>query len=179
MHKTSLMMALFALSRATFAADFAPSVQWVKAIGGSGSTSVTAAAADSKGNLYVVGNTTSLDFPTTGATQPKPGGSTLVRVNLTDTSEQAVRIGQQRAKVKAEVHPIGMRGGEDERVTRSLREREVVGDGVHLVDELAGCRRFFEDQFSSGQCELLNRLAMSQRRAATVYKPVTRPAFCV
>jgi hypothetical protein len=84
------MMALIALSMTTFAADFAPSVQWVKAIGGSGSTSVTAAAADSKGNLYVVGNTTSLDFPTTGATQPKPGGSTLVRVNLTDTSAARV-----------------------------------------------------------------------------------------
>jgi uncharacterized protein (TIGR03437 family) len=84
------MMALFALSRITLAADFAPSVQWVRAIGGSGSTLVTAAAADSKGNLYVVGNTTSLDFPTTGATQPKPGGSTLVRVNLTDTSAARV-----------------------------------------------------------------------------------------
>lgn len=38
MHKTSFMMALFALSRTTFAADFAPSVQWVKVIGGSGNT---------------------------------------------------------------------------------------------------------------------------------------------
>jgi hypothetical protein len=80
-------------------------------------------------------------------------------------TQQAVRIGQQRAKVKAEVHPIGMRGGEDERITRSLREREVVGDSVHLVDELAGCRRFFEDQFSSGQCELLNRLAVRQEES--------------
>jgi hypothetical protein len=75
-------------------------------------------------------------------------------------TQQAVRIGQQGAKIKAEVHPIGMRGGEDERVAGSLREGEVVGDGVHLVDELAGFRSLFEDQFSRGQCESPNSISV-------------------
>jgi hypothetical protein len=52
-----------------------------------------------------------------------------------------------------------MRGGKDERVAQSL-EREVICDGVHLVDKLAGFRRLFEDQFSGGQCEFLNQFAV-------------------
>src|SRR5215472_2106388 len=55
-----------------------------------------------------------------------------------------------------------MRGDEDEGVARSLGEREVVGDGVYLVDELAGFRSLFKDQFSRGQCELFNHFAVRQ-----------------
>ena len=82
---------------------------------------------------------------------------------FTLATQQALRIRQLRAKVKAKVHPLGMRGGEDECVARSLREREVVGDGVHLVDELASFWSLFEDQFSRGQCKLSNRLAVMQK----------------
>jgi hypothetical protein len=64
------------------AADLAPALQWVRTIGGSGSNSVAAAAADSRGNLYIVGAGTSVDFPTVAAGQPAPGGSTLARIDL-------------------------------------------------------------------------------------------------
>jgi uncharacterized protein (TIGR03437 family) len=77
-----IITALLAISSTAFSADLAPSLQWVKSIGGSGNTTVTAAAADPQGNLYIVGSTTSLDFPTTSATQASPAGSMLVRVNL-------------------------------------------------------------------------------------------------
>ena len=56
-----------------------------------------------------------------------------------------------------------MRGGKDERVARSLREREMVCDGVHLVDKLTGFRCLFEDQFPGSQCELLNLFAVRQQ----------------
>src|SRR5438128_1718440 len=63
-------------------ADSAPALQWVKTFGGSGNTSVASATADNGGNLYIVGATTALDFPTVGATQRVPGGSILARINL-------------------------------------------------------------------------------------------------
>jgi uncharacterized protein (TIGR03437 family) len=61
----------------------APELQWVKTVSGSGSSSVTGAATDSQGNLYIAGNTTSLDFPTANAVQPQPGGSPIVRIDPT------------------------------------------------------------------------------------------------
>jgi len=78
--------AILAISYGARAADFAPALQWVKTTGGSGSTSVAAATADSHGNLYVVGATSSLDFPTVQAAQPVSGGTTLVRINLANAS---------------------------------------------------------------------------------------------
>ena len=72
---------LFLVLPAAFA-DNAPVLQWVKTAGGSGST-VAAAAGDAKGNLYIVGSTTSVDFPTTAtASQSTPGGSMLERITL-------------------------------------------------------------------------------------------------
>ena len=73
---------ILALSWTALAADFAPALQWVKTTGGSGNSSVAAAAADARGNLYIAGATTSLDFPTTGAAQAVAGGSMLVRIDL-------------------------------------------------------------------------------------------------
>lgn len=70
------------MSSAVVAEDLTPSLQWVKTTGGSGNTSVGAAAADARGNLYIVGSTTSLDFPVTSATQATAGGSMLVRIDL-------------------------------------------------------------------------------------------------
>ena len=82
MRKLLFFTAIIATSCATRAADFAPALEWVRTAGGSGNTTVAAAAVDAQGNLYIVGSTTSLDFPTTSATQPSAGGSVLVRINL-------------------------------------------------------------------------------------------------
>jgi uncharacterized protein (TIGR03437 family) len=58
-----------------------PALQWVNSVGGSGSNTVVGASTDSQGNLYIVGNTSSVDFPTTRAAQRNAGGSTLIRIN--------------------------------------------------------------------------------------------------
>ena len=63
-------------------ADGAPALDWYKTAGGSGSNSVAASATDKAGNLYIVGSTTSADFPVAGAAFPTPGGSTLARIEL-------------------------------------------------------------------------------------------------
>ena len=82
MRKLSFLPVILLLSRVVPAANLAPALQWVKVTGGSGSSSVTAAVGDAQGNLYIAGATTSLDFPTAGATQSTAGGSMLARVNL-------------------------------------------------------------------------------------------------
>ncbi len=69
---------------ATFPSSFAqkaPAIQWVKQLGGSGQVSAVASATDAQGNLYLVGNTSSLTFPVVNAAQPQPGGSPLVRID--------------------------------------------------------------------------------------------------
>src|SRR5579872_1349457 len=75
------LSALLAFCGTARPADFAPSLQWVKTAGGSGLSTATAAAADASGNLYIAGNTSSIDFPAVSAAQPNPGGSPLVRIN--------------------------------------------------------------------------------------------------
>jgi hypothetical protein len=70
------------LAQAVLSADSAPTLEWVKTLGGSGVSQVRAAAADANGNFYIVGTTSSLDFPTTAsAAQRTAGGSPLVRIN--------------------------------------------------------------------------------------------------
>ena len=86
MQKLLFVTVILAIPCAALAADFAPALQWVKTTGGSGNSSVASAAADAQGNLYIVGATTSLDFPTTPATQATAGGSMLVRINLATAS---------------------------------------------------------------------------------------------
>jgi len=83
--------------------------------------------------------------------------------NLAFATQQTIRIGQMRAEVEAEVDPIGMRSGEYERIARARRKREVVGDGVHLVDELVGFRSLFEDCSSRGQGEPLDDVGVGQQ----------------
>jgi uncharacterized protein (TIGR03437 family) len=82
MKRLLFVIAILATSWAALAADSVPALQWVKTFGGSGYNSVASATGDSRGNLYIVGATTSLDFPTVAATQAAPGGSTLARINL-------------------------------------------------------------------------------------------------
>ena len=86
LQKLLFVTVILSISWAALAADLAPALQWVKTIGGSGNTSVAAAAGDARGNLYLVGTTSSLDFPTTQATQAAAGGSVLVRINLASAS---------------------------------------------------------------------------------------------
>jgi hypothetical protein len=101
----------------------------------------------------------SYQLPNTGRFQIRRLRDADVANQFALAAQQAVRIGQHRAKIKADVDPIGVRRGEDERIARSGRKGEVVGDGLHLVDELAGLRSLFEDQFSRSQGELSNHFA--------------------
>lgn len=80
-----LMPGAFCLSADS---SLGPVLQWVKTIGGSGNNQIIAAAADAKGNLYITGNTSSVDFPVTSAAQRNSGGSTLVRINAATSAAQ-------------------------------------------------------------------------------------------
>src|SRR5260370_26802321 len=66
----------------------APVLQWYKTVSGSGANDVTAVGTDSQGNLYIAGNTTSLDFPVLAAAQSEAGGSPLTRIDTTSGSSQ-------------------------------------------------------------------------------------------
>jgi uncharacterized protein (TIGR03437 family) len=68
----------------------APVLQWYKTVSGSGTSDLRAVGADTQGNLYIAGNTTSLDFPTVGAAQSKAGGSPFIRIDTTSGSSQKV-----------------------------------------------------------------------------------------
>jgi uncharacterized protein (TIGR03437 family) len=62
--------------------------QWIRQIGGSQGQSIAGMATDSQGNVYVAGNTGSIDFPTKSAAQVKPGGSGLYRIDGPGTPVQ-------------------------------------------------------------------------------------------
>jgi uncharacterized protein (TIGR03437 family) len=82
----SLVLGGFCLRADTIAA---PALQWFQVLGGSGSNRVVAAKADPKGNFYITGNTSSLDFPvTSAAVQRSPGGSSLVRIDTATNAAQ-------------------------------------------------------------------------------------------
>ena len=51
------------LAMASIAHGQSAAFQWVQQIGGSQGQSVVGIGTDSSGNVYVAGNTTSLDFP--------------------------------------------------------------------------------------------------------------------
>jgi uncharacterized protein (TIGR03437 family) len=83
MRKTPRLTLALALCATAWSADTSlqPVLQWYRVIGGSGGNQVTAAVADSKGNFYIAGSTSSVDFPVTSAAQGVPGGSALVRIH--------------------------------------------------------------------------------------------------
>src|ERR1700694_5691847 len=58
-----------------------PSLQWYQTVSGTGASSATSVSTDPQGNLYIVGNTLSLDLPTISAAQKQPGGSPLMRID--------------------------------------------------------------------------------------------------
>ena len=85
--------------------SLAPALQWFKSIGGSGTNQVTAGAADANGNLYIVGNTTSVDFPVTSAAQANAGGSTLVRIDAATSAAQKLYPAGLSAPTSIQVDP--------------------------------------------------------------------------
>jgi uncharacterized protein (TIGR03437 family) len=72
-----LLLALTTFTAHAQSANF----RWVRQFGGSAGQSIAGMATDPQGNIYVAGNTTSLDFPVRGAVQPHPAGSGLFRVD--------------------------------------------------------------------------------------------------
>ena len=85
----ALFLAPACMSRGAESSE-APVLQWFTALGGSGTSTATAVATDSLGNLYIAGNTTSLDLPTVAAAQAHPGGSTLVRIDPASGASQSI-----------------------------------------------------------------------------------------
>jgi len=84
-----LVLAAAATTRGAEPYD-APALQWVTILGGTGISSATAVATDGQGNLYIAGNTTSLDMPTMAAAQAHPGGSSVVRIDPVSGSTQNI-----------------------------------------------------------------------------------------
>jgi uncharacterized protein (TIGR03437 family) len=76
MHRILVFLAMAAAAHGQSAA-----FQWIRQIGGSQGQSVAGMATDSQGNVYVAGNTGSVDFPTKSAAQAQPGGSGLYRID--------------------------------------------------------------------------------------------------
>uniref|UniRef100_Q02D71 Glycosyl hydrolase, BNR repeat-containing protein n=1 Tax=Solibacter usitatus (strain Ellin6076) TaxID=234267 RepID=Q02D71_SOLUE len=72
-----LLFALTTLTSHAQSADF----RWVRQLGGAAGQAIAGMATDPQGNIYVAGNTTSVDFPVRGAIQPHPAGSGIFRVD--------------------------------------------------------------------------------------------------
>jgi uncharacterized protein (TIGR03437 family) len=70
------------------ATSAAPVLQWYQSISGSGASTAVSVATDPQGNLYIAGNTASLDLPTVAAAQKQAGGSPLIRIDTTSGSSQ-------------------------------------------------------------------------------------------
>jgi uncharacterized protein (TIGR03437 family) len=76
-----LFLAVF-LATCLYAATIArPTLQWYQPVSGSGASTAVSVASDSQGNLYIAGNTTSLDLPTVSAAQKSPGGSPVIKID--------------------------------------------------------------------------------------------------
>jgi len=67
--------------------------QWVQQVGGSQGQTIAGVASDPQGNIYVVGNTSSLDFPVKGAVQPRPGGAGLSLITGPGTAQAIFNTG--------------------------------------------------------------------------------------
>src|SRR5471030_3482126 len=71
---------LFTVALTAPAADFAPKLQWV-AFPGINQAAVAGVGTDGKGNLYIVGTTSSRSLPVTAGAQT-PGGAPVSRIDL-------------------------------------------------------------------------------------------------
>src|SRR5260370_1978542 len=76
-----VLLAALAVTNLSAASMRAPVLQWYKTVSGSGVSDVMAVGTDSQGNLYIAGNTTSLDLPVLAAAQGKAGGSPVTRID--------------------------------------------------------------------------------------------------
>jgi len=107
-----------------------------------------------------LGNSRSNQLANTGSGQI----ATLCNADMANhfavPAQQSMWIGKIRAKIKTEVHPFRVRGGEHECIARTRRKREMVGDGIHLVHEFVCFRSLFQDELTSRQRELLYRVAI-------------------
>ena len=99
-------------------------------------------------------------FPNAGRLQIRTLRNPDVANPFALASEQATRIGQLRAEVEAQVDPLRVSRGEHECVAGFVREREVIGDGVQLIDELTCIWRLGENQASRGQREFSDHVAV-------------------
>ena len=69
-----------------------PALDYIKTFGGTGIDNATAIATDRLGNIYTAGTTTSLDFPTNSAFQPRIGGANVRLSANQGTTWQAPQI---------------------------------------------------------------------------------------
>ena len=81
---------LLLLAPALFAQS--PALDYSKTFGGTGSDNATAITTDRLGNIYTAGTTTSLDFPTNSAFQPRIGGANVRLSANQGTTWQAPQI---------------------------------------------------------------------------------------
>src|SRR5258708_52031 len=84
------LLALLLESGLAAATINAPPLQWFKTVSGSGSSPGPSVPADSLGNFYIAGNTSSLDFPTKAAAQAHAGGSPVIRINPASGATQKI-----------------------------------------------------------------------------------------
>ena len=107
-----------------------------------------------------LGDGSPYQFPDTGRGQIRCLCDAHVANQFALAAQQVARIWQQRAEIEAQVDPIGMSRGEHECVAGFVREREVIGDGVQLIDELTCIWRLGENQASRGQREFSDHVAV-------------------
>src|SRR5258707_1533711 len=81
-----VLLAALAVTNLSAAPMRAPVLQWYKTVSGSGVSDVTAVGTDSPGNLFIAGNTTSLDFPVFAPAQSKGRGAPVTRLRTTSSS---------------------------------------------------------------------------------------------
>lgn len=73
--------ALIFLAATTILHGQSATFQWIQQIGGSQGQAIAGVGADSQGNVYVAGSTSSADFPVKSAWQPHRGGSAVLRID--------------------------------------------------------------------------------------------------
>jgi hypothetical protein len=103
-----LQLPLAALAWAQSVPAAQPVIRFATKLAGSNSDAIAGVASDSAGNIYVAGTTSSLDFPTLNALQPKPGGSSFLRVQGGQSSFSLSPLIQQPQRLAASLSRPGL-----------------------------------------------------------------------